>query len=220
MFKKLLLISASLLALTGAAKAEFVAAGGVPFEQGNFALNLTNGTTVLSGFGTADGILNDIVINTNNQLGIGSNEHIDLAGGNATITPDGQILTSVSFDPLDVFHFTSFSTRGQLNAAGNVFITVNDNLGQTFTFLEAKDQNWTGGIGVEAVAGSGEFITSVTVWTDNTDGFKEIKQQTFGFQTEAVAAVPELSTWFMMILGFAGVGLAGMRKARSNFRWA
>ena len=34
--------------------------------------------------------------------------------------------------------------------------------------------------------------------------------------TAAVAAVPEPATWFMMILGFAGVGLMGMRKRRNN----
>ena len=42
--------------------------------------------------------------------------------------------------------------------------------------------------------------------------------QAFVFAT--VAAVPEISTWFMMILGFAGIGLTGMRKARGSFRWA
>ena len=31
-----------------------------------------------------------------------------------------------------------------------------------------------------------------------------------------VAPIPEASTWAMMILGFLGVGLMGLRKARQN----
>ena len=34
-------------------------------------------------------------------------------------------------------------------------------------------------------------------------------------QTEIKSAVPEPSTWAMMLLGFAGLGYAGFRKARS-----
>jgi hypothetical protein len=34
-------------------------------------------------------------------------------------------------------------------------------------------------------------------------------------QTEVKLAVPEPSTWAMMLLGFAGLGYAGFRKARS-----
>ena len=34
-------------------------------------------------------------------------------------------------------------------------------------------------------------------------------------QTEIKLAVPEPSTWAMMLLGFAGLGYAGFRKARS-----
>lgn len=33
-------------------------------------------------------------------------------------------------------------------------------------------------------------------------------------QTEVKLAVPEPSTWAMMLLGFVGLGYAGLRKAR------
>jgi hypothetical protein len=36
----------------------------------------------------------------------------------------------------------------------------------------------------------------------------------------ALGAVPELSTWAMMLLGFAGLGLAGYRRARGSHRLA
>ena len=56
------------------------------------------------------------------------------------------------------------------------------------------------------------------VLTTYTDAVSN-PSQAFGTVT-VLAAVPEISTWFMMILGFAGIGLAGMRKARGSFRWA
>ena len=35
----------------------------------------------------------------------------------------------------------------------------------------------------------------------------------------SVAAAPELSTWTMLIVGFAGLGLAGYRRARASPAW-
>ena len=159
--------------------------------------------------------------------GVSTGETFDLAGGNATITPDGTNLNFVTFTPAPLFNFTSFTTRGQLLAAGNVFITVNDNFGQTFTFMEAKDQNWTGGIGVEAIQGTGETIASVTVWTDGS-GFKEVKQQTFGFEdAPSIAAapgpggagIPGLALIGLTLLGIDRCGGGtGLRKRKRNKR--
>jgi PEP-CTERM motif len=42
-------------------------------------------------------------------------------------------------------------------------------------------------------------------------GIKEAKH----FEVSGIAAIPEPSTWAMMLLGFAGLGFAGYRKARS-----
>ena len=38
--------------------------------------------------------------------------------------------------------------------------------------------------------------------------------------TSDVEGVPEPSTWAMMLLGFAGLGFAGYRRARGGFRFA
>ena len=38
--------------------------------------------------------------------------------------------------------------------------------------------------------------------------------------TTVAGAVPEASTWAMMLLGFAGIGLLGLRKRRGSFRLA
>jgi hypothetical protein len=210
--RRLLATTAILAALSAPAMANFVAAGGTALEQADFMLNLADekvGATTSSG--VAD--LLNIGINSFNNLGVATGEGFDTASGNATITPNNDVLNAVTFMPSPSNFFTSFTTRGQLFAAGNVFITVNDQLGNTFTFMEAKDQDWTGGIGVEAVAGSGEFIASVTVWTDGVLGFKEVKQQTFGLQTAAIAETPIPASLPFFLAGIAGLfGLAKMRK--------
>jgi hypothetical protein len=37
---------------------------------------------------------------------------------------------------------------------------------------------------------------------------------------DAISGVPELSTWAMMLLGFAGLGYAGFRQTRKSPRFA
>jgi hypothetical protein len=157
--------------------------------------------------------------NTANTIDITTNVNTQTGSGNAIIKDvpaTGTTFTSVTFTPLPGLDYTSFSTRGQLNLDGTVSITVTDLVGQTFTFVEKASQDFTT-IGVEALFGTGEFIKSVTVSTSN-DSFQSVKQIDFGF---AVAAIPEASTWAMMILGFMGVGfMAYRRKSQNHFRLA
>ena len=40
---------------------------------------------------------------------------------------------------------------------------------------------------------------------------------TYDYTPLAASAVPELSTWAMMLLGFAGLGLAGFRQTHKHF---
>ena len=220
--KRLLLISTALIALTGVARADFVAVNGVEFNMMN--LN-SNNNPVLSSSGT-DGA-DTIGLSSTQPLGGTSfgtaTEVFTTASGVATIKPSNDILNIMTFTPTGTDHFTSFSTRGQLMSDPNafpvsVYLVVDDNLGNRFTFLEDKPNQDFSPIGVEAVAGSGEFITSVSLFTNDPNGFKEIKQETFGFATQ-VAAVPEASTWAMMLLGFAGVGAMGLRQSGRQFRF-
>ena len=220
--RKLLLATAALIVLTGAARAEFVAVNGVEFDMMN--LNSSGATLISSGTDDADTVgLSSRMPLGGTSFGVAT-EMFTTASGNATIKPSGGLLDIMTFTPTGTDHFTSFSTRGQLSSDPNafpvnVYLVVDDNLGNRFTFLEDKPNQDFSPIGVEAVAGSGEFITSVSLFTNDPNGFKEIKQETFGFAT-SVAAVPEASTWMMFLIGFAGVGLMGMKKARGGLRWA
>jgi hypothetical protein len=51
----------------------------------------------------------------------------------------------------------------------------------------------------------------------SADGFKEIKHIEISGLTAVVgSAVPEASTWAMMVAGFVGLGFLGYRKTRSD----
>ena len=66
---------------------------------------------------------------------------------------------------------------------------------------------------------SASLITSVKMWTTAAIAFKEVKQIDWsacdanecGGSTRQ-GAVPEPSTWAMMLLGFAGVGFMANRR--------
>lgn len=118
----------------------------------------------------------------------------------------GGTLTSITYTPENSNLFVDFTLRGQLPVAGDVTITVTDNMSQTFTFTEKKSADWDR-IGVIAVLGSGEFIKNVVVSTDVAGGFNEQKQ--IAFSTMADHIVPEPSTMAMAglgALGFIGYG--------------
>jgi hypothetical protein len=57
--------------------------------------------------------------------------------------------------------------------------------------------------------GSGQYIDWVKVFVESPEEFRSVRQIDFGNFT--VAAVPEASTWAMMIMGFAGVGFMAYR---------
>jgi hypothetical protein len=63
-------------------------------------------------------------------------------------------------------------------------------------------------------SGSGEIIESVSIAAAN-GLFSDVRQERLGGITTITAAVPEPTTWAMMILGFAGVGFMAYRR-RSN----
>jgi hypothetical protein len=63
----------------------------------------------------------------------------------------------------------------------------------------------------DLIASAGQVLTAVDMVAGDGSGIKQTKQ----FEISGV--VPEPSTWAMMIIGFAGLGYAGFRKAKSRF---
>jgi hypothetical protein len=198
------LISTAVVAFSASARADFVLDTDPIAANYNFT-GTTSGVTTFSG-----NVGTNIITGTTNQL-------VNTANGLAAINepPPGQNgvpFTDITFDPVDGV-FTQFSFRGQLVAAGDVTVTVFDNLGQSFTFSAKANQDFAA-FGIIALTGTGETISSIDI---TSDGFNSVKQIGFGFAT----AVPEPSTWAMMILGFFGVGfMAYRRRGQQNFRFA
>jgi hypothetical protein len=198
------LISTAVVAFSGSARADFVLDTNPIAANYNFTGTASGVTTFSGNVGT------NIITGTTNQL-------VNTANGLAAINepPPGQNgvpFTEITFDPVDGV-FTQFSFRGQLVTAGDVTVTVFDNVGQTFTFSANANQNFDA-FGIIALTGTGETISSIDI---KSDGFNSVKQIGFGFAT----AVPEPSTWAMIILGFMGVGfMAYRRRGPASFRLA
>jgi hypothetical protein len=71
------------------------------------------------------------------------------------------------------------------------------------------------------LASDGEIMTSLRI-ADLSGSITSFEHYRIDVGVIPTAAVPEMSTWIMMILGFAGVGFMGMRKKFSemSFRFA
>ncbi len=78
----------------------------------------------------------------------------------------------------------------------------------------------TTGISFETAAGQSvnifSFFGQGTPPTGNAYGELSSNPSGFGVGTFALTAVPEASTWAMMVIGFAGVGVAGYRATRKR----
>jgi hypothetical protein len=111
-----------------------------------------------------------------------------------------------------VFHDLTFTIQ-----AGYVFSDL------VFDVLQSPDFTVTSATGssvitdtangdLEFLAISGSNLTQLAFHSDV--GFTSIRQ----FEISGVSAIPEASTWAMMMLGFAGVGLLAYRRRGSGSR--
>jgi hypothetical protein len=64
------------------------------------------------------------------------------------------------------------------------------------------------------------FLTINGLKSFTSATFSDYGSNSFEFNVRAIEAVPEASTWAMMILGFLGVGVMSMRKKFGSFRLA
>jgi hypothetical protein len=124
------------------------------------------------------------------------------------------ILTTLTFTLDDALVFNAFSFQAQFNQkkGGSTTDTKLTWFGQnggtgTLDFNGLDRSGLTPSLGIQSL--NGDALSKIIIF--DSEGFKELKQ----FASDAVAAVPEPSTWAMMILGFAGVGFMAYRY-RSN----
>jgi hypothetical protein len=208
------IMAVALFVSQSAARADFVIDPTPPADQDlNFTTNQTN---VNSFTGAAGGV----------TINITTDVLVDVASGNATITPAtsgsppvSTVFRSASFTPTysgSDTKFTEFTFRGQVSADSTLRVTVDDNLGNSFTFNVDKSGDFTA-IGVMAIAGTGEFITKVTVAniTDNAQ-FDSLKQIDFGYDTapDTRPHITPVPSSIVMLISMAVPGLGFFRYRR------
>ena len=140
---------------------------------------------------------------------------LDLANGNATITPaakggkasfadlditiPGHRLTDLIFD---VQMLNAHSPTGESLTVDAWFGTT---LERTFTYdMLAHDAD------IHFIVADASGLTAVDL--SSPTGLKQAKH----FDVSGVAAIPETSTWSMMLLGLAGLGYAAWRGGRKG----
>ena len=214
--RKLLLAATALIAMTGLARADLItvsatADGGAPVVVTSLGLPFLQTTDVLpiGAFTFNAGTF------TSRQLlsaenGILSSNTINLQAGNGNHTLVIDVKGSGLSGPNSLQSILStFSVSGM--TAG---WTVDEK-----TYINGVLQADTGvftGVSDSASAFSSAFLGTTfmaeEIYTIHSFGKGDFN----GGIVLSVAAVPEASTWAMLLLGFAGIGLMGLRKSRAG----
>ena len=136
---------------------------------------------------------------------------LDFANGNATIKPEGTFFPTLtisipghSFTDL-LFDLQLLKTDSPLGENLTVNAWGGTTLERTFTY---------GTLAHDAVinftVADASGLTAVSL--SSTSGIKEAKH----FDVSGVDPIPESSTWALMMLGFAGLGYAAIRRGRKS----
>jgi hypothetical protein len=126
--------------------------------------------------------------------------------GAATVfTADGSLLTNLTFTILSGFTAAEFNLEN--GDPSSFLVTLTDSGGDSFSQTLTK---LNGSNIFDIVAPAGATYTSAT-FTSTGGGFADLKQ----LRVTLATAVPEPATWAMMLLGFAGIGMAMRRRGRS-----
>ena len=162
--------------------------------------------TALTGVTITGGIISDTVFPACG---------LNFCGGNTTAGGSFYLTNSSGSGP--TFNTTTFSFAAPISAFG-AYVTGGQ-LTQTLTFADRTSQvievpHGAIGAGGMVFIGFTDFGKSITAVTLNTSsdsvGIDDV------FFDRPVAAVPEPSTWAMMILGFAGVGFLAYRRKSTS----
>jgi hypothetical protein len=207
------LISAAAFSFASAARADFIldltpVGQTVKFDNGSFAANTifkgTSGTEII------DFKANVAVVTASGAAAINA-----ASSGHPPVTTP---INTLWITPEDDTAFNLFSFRGAVftNVDQLIKVTITDQFDSTFEFNITDNGDFTR-IGFQAKPGTGELIKTIKIEGLGA-GFDYFKQLGFGLQPDATpqAAVPEASTWAMMLLGFCGVGVLAYRRKKAG----
>ena len=225
--RKILLATAALLALTAAARADVfldtTGQGGTGINVVSDGLDPTNSHLLL---GHLNGHNDQIVrfLDMSNTSGFSG-----ASNGNDIKIIDTSNLDITIFDSTNKVELGTTRDIFSIKGSGSVFFTVQavkaDGTAETFAFTGlAGNAPGLGGGGFDISKGqsgfdfntgsSGEVITDIDLYTSVGSSITDFEHYRLDVAAVPVAAVPEASTWAMMILGFFGVGGLAMVKRR------
>jgi hypothetical protein len=179
--------------------------------QGNNVLFNSGTQTSTTVFGNTN-LGNNTVAFTGTTVGGGSS--ISANGGQARVEgASGLQLSTVQFGLTDQATFNNLEFNLFGGTATSVTFSITDNEGQLFTFANlalGSGENFFGFQGIQ-----NETIRNVA-FTLNGGGISDVRQiRLDGFA--AASAVPEPTTWAMMLIGFGAVGYS-MRSRKNLVR--
>jgi hypothetical protein len=218
--RKLLFATTALIALSGAAKADVLLDTTGLGSTGNVVTSTTvvNGSLIL---GHLNGQNNEIV-RFRDLSGNGS--FASATSGNDIKIVNTRDLDITLFDSTDTVQLGTTRDIFSLNGSGSVFIRVDavkaDGTAETFNFGSLTDAAFQLDIhkphGYDFTAVNGEVITDIDIFLvgvgSNITDFEHFRLDVSPIPV--VTAVPEASTWAMMIAGFFGIGGLAMRRKR------
>jgi hypothetical protein len=231
--KRLLFATTALIVLASApARADvFLDTQGIPGTGNNVVftgIDPTNSRLIL---GHLNGQNNEVVrfFDVSNTTGF-----TGAANGQDIKINNTRDLDITVFDSTNTIQLGTTRDVFSLKGTGSVFfrVTAVDANGQTETF---NFTNLTGGVaglggggydlgngnrqnGFDFSVGNGEVITDIDLFLGLTGVINDFEHFRIDAAPIPTAAVPEASTWAMMILGFFGVGGLAMAKRRRESR--
>jgi hypothetical protein len=196
-----------------AAQADIVVVTGVN-NQGtdNVLLNsATDVTTVTGTVGPSNLVVNFTSDSGSGLLSANPSGQATVSGGTGNVS-----LTELSFDLANDATFTRAVFNINAATDGSVLIHVDGvNInGGSFEDTFAVDANGENFFTITSI--NGQLMTEISLTAINGATFEDVRQVRLG--GFSVAAIPEPSTWAMMILGFLGVGFLGYRRRGSQGR--
>jgi len=227
--KRLILAATALIALSGAAQADVfldtTGQGGTGINVISDGLDPTNNHLLL---GHLNGHNDQIVrfLDLSNTSGF-----TGASTGNDIKIIDTSNLDITVFDNTNKVELGTTRDIFSIKGTGSIFFTVHavkaDGTAETFAFTGLPNNlPGLGGGGFDISKGqsgfdfdtktSGEVITDIDLFTSVGSTITDFEHYRLDVAAIPVAAVPELSTWGMMLLGFVGVGSLAYRKRRQN----
>lgn len=212
-----LLVTVSLLAVATPAAADIIPVPASSIQGANVLFNdgTQSGSTV-TGSTQAGTMVNFTGTTVGGETAIranGGQARIEGSLDASTLNPnDTLLLQSLNFGLANggTFNNLEFNLFNGGGTAGTVNFSLTDNGGQVFDFMNLALGGGENFFGFQGV--NGQSIANVSFTT--TVGIVDVRQIRLD-ESQIAAAVPEPSTWAMMLMGFGAIG-AGMRRRRRS----